>query len=297
MYYTVAVGRKTGVFLSWGLTSPAVVEYPGAIFRKWGTLQDAVHHLHQHGIESINVHTVEGTMSLAEYSARMPVTNDEYFSVVIGKKRGVFTNWLMCHASVTDYPGAIYRKWNTLSDATQHLNKYGMGNEEILVHTYDDPIPLTEYCLRNDACLPQEADYENNAVFDIKNGLYVEVKRTDDGIGVDIHQRDWESGARRSNSILLSEAQWNALLLHEHNLFGTFQKVKLGEPVSTSYCLGEGVFASVNHPYRVFHIRRWLLIDDQMVPSREEGIALRALEWIHIMNIIPLITRAIVALR
>ena len=169
MYYSVTKGRQIGVFLTWALASPAVLEYPGAVVRKWKILQDAVKHLKTCGIDNIDVHTPEGTVPLATYCEQRP-TSDVFYSIANGRKPGVFLNWSQCHSSITDYPGAIYRKWKTLEEATQHLNRHGLANCEIDIHTSAGTMLLHEYCEQNVICLPTEVDYEPQTLFDLRNG-------------------------------------------------------------------------------------------------------------------------------
>jgi len=296
MFYSVPVGRKTGVFFTWGLARSAVLKYPGAIFRKWKTLREAVQHLNEHGIDNDNtdVHTPKGIMSLAAYCEQPPSSGDAFYSVVIGERTGVFTSWSLCRPSIFEFPGALFHKWETLTEATQYLNKYGIGNHEIEIHTTDGKKILHEYCEQKDICLPEEASYEHLTVFNMSNGLFVEIKTFSDGIGVDIHQRDWETGARKDKGIVLNLGQWHMLLTLVPRLNELFHKVKMGESLSVSHCLGESVFVSIHSPYHVFNIRHWLRHEDgHLSPNRLEGITLREREWEHLMNIRPLIANAI----
>ena len=148
MFYSVAVGRRTGVFLTWALVSPAVVEYPGVVIREWVTLREAVQHLNTCGIVNPDVHTPEGTMSLVAYYEQRGSGN-AFYSVVIGRRAGVFLSWTLCYPVIFEFPETIYCKWKTLAEATQHLNRHGIENHEIEVHMPDGIVRLHEYCEQN----------------------------------------------------------------------------------------------------------------------------------------------------
>ena len=79
-FYSVAVGRKTGIFLNWSDCAESVKDYSGAIFHKWGELREATQHLNTYGFKQeesayhvvkhgiMTVHTADGkTMSVRDY--------------------------------------------------------------------------------------------------------------------------------------------------------------------------------------------------------------------------------------
>lgn len=98
-----------------------------------------------------------------------------FYSAAIGRKTGVFLDWMDCAESVQNYSGAIFRKWKMLREATQHLNKHGIRNDAICVHTSTGPIPLEEYCQSQSILLPEEVEHERRTLFRIGWGLFVEI--------------------------------------------------------------------------------------------------------------------------
>ena len=69
MYYTATTGRTVGIFIHWTDCYDSVRDYAGGWFRTWGTLDQAVQHLNQHGIKhpAIYVHATETATLLSEY--------------------------------------------------------------------------------------------------------------------------------------------------------------------------------------------------------------------------------------
>ena len=289
MYYAVYSGENTGVFLSWDLVITTTLMSPQKV-RKFKTIREAVHSLNEHGFENIRVHTKEGVMSLDTFYERCGTT-DAFYSVVIGRLPGIFVKWSNCRESVFEFPGAFYRKWTTIADAAQHLNKNGLRNSDIEVHTPAGTMLLREYCEKNNISIPDAQLYEHQNLFNLGCGLFAEIKSTKTGVEIDIHQRSWETKERK-NGIVLTEGQLYTLLAHESNLCRTFHKVKKRDPISVSYPLGNNVFASISYPHRVLHIRRWFITEDDKL-CWTDGITLRECEWNHLVNIKSLILQAI----
>ena len=184
----------------------------------------------------------------------------QYYSVVIGRTLGVYLTWEMCNRAIHLYPGALYHKWDTLSDATVHLNKHGLEHAQITVyHTAAVILPLDLYCEANDLCVDVTADGN-------------------------LHFHHYEKG------ITITPEQWFTLKSSDIEISQSFHKVKAGEPVRFSQCLCGDVFATMNAPYRVCNIRRW---HNKHTPSRLEGVALREHQWRHLANIKTLLDHAI----
>lgn len=55
-----------------------------------------------------------------------------FYAVAVGIKRGIYTNWSDCKANVENFNGAIYKKFDTLAEATKFLDDY---NNNLYVYT------------------------------------------------------------------------------------------------------------------------------------------------------------------
>lgn len=49
----------------------------------------------------------------------------KHYAVRIGRKVGIFDNWAECEAQVKGYPGAIYKSFSSIQDATEFIGKSG----------------------------------------------------------------------------------------------------------------------------------------------------------------------------
>jgi hypothetical protein len=69
MYFSVAIGRQTGVFLRWQTYYESVRGYIGAVDRKSDTLGEATRHLNQWGVKhsTIYIRTEDTSTPLDEY--------------------------------------------------------------------------------------------------------------------------------------------------------------------------------------------------------------------------------------
>ena len=47
----------------------------------------------------------------------------KYYAVLVGKTKGVFTNWDECKKQIHGYPGALYKSFLTLREAEQYLTQ------------------------------------------------------------------------------------------------------------------------------------------------------------------------------
>jgi hypothetical protein len=201
---------------------------------------------------------------------------------------------------VTDYPGAVFRKWETLREATHHLNRHGLRHDYIDVHTAEGTTPLREYCEQHALLIPAEEGYEHATLFNLRNGLFAEIHKNDNATYIDLHQRNFDTGLRSDKGLMLTWNQWLALTTLAPHLEDTFVKLKAGEPIHLSECLGDGIYVSLDTPYPVFNIRRWYhdagtpkadgtgITPGTLKPGRE-GITLREHEWSHLINISHLI--------
>ena len=190
-----------------------------------------------------------------------------FYSAAVGRKTGVFSSWALCSQAVTDYPGAVFRKWETLREATQHLNRYSHQHDYIDVHTTEGTKSLREYCKQQSLLVPKN----NGTVY------------------IDLHQRDFDTGKRTEKGLLLTWDQWLALTTVASHLEDTFVRLKAGEPIHLSEPLGDEVYVSIDTPYPVFNIRRWYKDSDGTLKPGREGITLRETEWSHLLNISHLI--------
>ena len=296
MFYSVAVGRKVGIFLNWHDCAESVKDYGCAIFRKFKKLSQAVNYLNEHRIVFINVYTTDDTMGLDVYR-RHCATSEVYYAIAIGRKTGVFLSWRpQCRESVCDYPGALYRKMPSLAEATQFLNRHGVENSIIEVHTSDDTLSMCEHCERNNVDVPVEVDYVHNNLFKLKNGFFAEVKRVGyGGVGVDIHQRHWKTGEREGRGVVLTSFDWKSLLNVAPRLKNTLQKIKRGEPETIGHDIGGfglgGPYVGVSND--VINIGYGDFIGMTFTPDSTRCITLHECEWEHLMNIRPLIEHAI----
>lgn len=208
-----------------------------------------------------------------------------FYSVPVGRKSGIFLNWTDCERSVDDFAGAIFRRWSSLPEATEHMNSHGVTHESISIHTCDGTQTLLAYCEEQGIAPPSEIGYKRREEFYLGHGLFVKV---DKNSGVDIFQKDYESQERK-NGMFLSYDDWVAFMRLADVMLTGLRKVKTGGEVKLFEHLSKSIYLSVGSPYPVLHIRKWFEKKGQMHPKKE-GITLRECELEHIMNINSLIT-------
>ena len=213
-----------------------------------------------------------------------------FYAVSIGRRAGIFLLWQECEAVVSAYSGAVYRKCESLREATQYMNSCGYRHDDILIHTSAKSLSLDQYCLQNILLTPAEIGYSLCNLFDLGNGLQVEACYFRGEPRIDI--RVWDSGKRTKKGISLTLSQWVDLLTVGAKLDADLERVKAGEDVHSSYHLDQGVFATIDSPYRVFHIRRWYQQSDEWKPGRQ-GITVREREWRHLLDLEKHIIRAL----
>lgn len=218
---------------------------------------------------------------------------ERYYSVVVGRQPGLHLDWVSCNTSVQDYLGAVFRKWPTLHDATKHLNSHGIPHADILVHSGSQQgsqtSTLAEYCHEHAIPLPAESPYEQQTLFNLLAGLFAEICTLRGEACIDIHQRDWETQARKGKGLVLTRGQWFILKTIAPRLEDALEKVRGGAAFKTSEHLGDDIYATVAAPYKVINIRRWYEDDSGALKPSFDGITIRWCEWLHLLNIAPLI--------
>jgi hypothetical protein len=217
-----------------------------------------------------------------------------FYSVAAGRTRGcVYTNWGMCSDAVGDYPGAVFRKWEHIHEATQHLNRFGFINDNIIVYTTDGELTLEDFCTQ--FCLgpvPDDVPYIPCMTFDLRGGLCIEVCKYADGVYLDIYQKDWETGQRSKKWIALNIQQWDTVKTLAPHAEECMIKLLDGEPIHMKEPLGSNIFLSVDTPYKVFNIRLWEQRRGKGLRPTTTGVTLRSCEWERLMNIKHFIDRA-----
>ncbi len=207
-----------------------------------------------------------------------------FYSVANGRSVGVFTSWSLCNEAVGDYPGAVFRKWETLKEAVQHLNRHGIQNDAINVRTDEELVPLLGYCGQLAIPVPAGVPYAHQKLFKLGGGTFVGIGRTDDVIHMDLHHRDYITGLPKGNVLTLGWDQWIVLLSLQQILEDSFARLKIGEPIHVSECLGNGAYVSIDTPYPIFNIRHWYTHNGLSKPTRR-GITLHQNQWSNLINI------------
>ena len=196
-----------------------------------------------------------------------------FYSVAVGRKVGIFLNWDDCAKYVKDYGCAIFRNCTELSEATFHLNTFGIKHNSIVVYTTAVGQNLDDYCQDCNIHVPAETCYQHVREFDIGRGLFIDVGSD----FVDINRKDWNT-KERENGIFLFFGDWTRFLaLAINQLFADLDRVKNNELVKTSYHLVDDVYVTVESPYPVINIRHWSEKDGVLMPTKN-GIAIRGHE-------------------
>jgi hypothetical protein len=220
---------------------------------------------------------------VVECSFYIQKSNMAVYAVIVGRRAGVYLQREDCEAVVDCYSGAVHHKWQTLREATQCMNKAGYRHDEIIIHSGVASIPLAQYCDRQLQLVPAEVSCEHRSLFDLGRGLHVEACLYQGTQRIDVRVWD-DEGKRTKRGISLTIEQWVALLEDADKLDADLDRVKSGEGLHSSYCLGESVFVSITSPYRVLHIRRWYTDNGELKPGRQ-GITLRIPEWRHLVDL------------
>jgi hypothetical protein len=200
-----------------------------------------------------------------------------FYAFTVGHPVGIYIDWSDCVDVIVDNEGATYHKtWQTLEEATQHMNKTGYQHDEILIHTGTESISLPEYCRRNSLLVPVEVGHKYLKLFDLDHGLH---------LGVCLYR-----GTAHMNlsigeeKMRLNQNQWRKLLSLVSKLTRDLGKVKAGESLHSSYNLGDSVFITITSPNREFHI--------QFHNAETPGITIREPEWLDILHLKNHLSRA-----
>ena len=203
-----------------------------------------------------------------------------FYSVANGRTTGVFASWDLYTESVNGYQGAVWYYWKTLEEATQHLNRHGIQNHDINVHTDEKLIPLLKYCDQETLLVPTEVPYEHQKQFSLGGRDFVRIGKTNDGVHLDIHCLNFMNGL--PSVLTLGWDQWIVLLSLQQTLKNSFARLKVGDPIHISESLGGGYYVSINTPYILFNIRQWY---DGVTRPMLLGLTFRENQWSHLMNI------------
>lgn len=215
-----------------------------------------------------------------------------FYSVPIGRRAGIYLRWQDCEAATSAYSGAVFQKWQTLREATQHMNKCGYTHDDILVHMDEGSLTLHEYCNKRVLLVPCEVPYTPTTLFDLGHDLHIEACCFRGEPRIDI--RMWESDKRTKKGISLTPTQWDSFHDLTERLEADLKMMKAGLDVHKFYSLGLGdaIFVSMDSPYRVIHIRRWYQQDGEWKPGRK-GITLREREWRQLLDLKEHLTRSL----
>ena len=47
-----------------------------------------------------------------------------FYAVAVGRKNGIFTNWNECKVNIDDFKGAVYKKFETIEEASEFIEDY-----------------------------------------------------------------------------------------------------------------------------------------------------------------------------
>ncbi len=208
-----------------------------------------------------------------------------FYAVTIGRRAGVYLLRSDCEAAVDEYSGAAFKAHENLGDATAHMNRAGYSHSEILIHTDMVSLPLQDYCYRQMIQMPSELTPEQCNLFDLGHGLRVEACVYKGENRIDIRQWDEETQKRTTRGISITTEQWLELLKMTDQLNVDMQRVKGGKDICKAYELPGSVYATIQSPYRVYHIRKWYRdANNELKPGRQ-GITLREPEWQHLHDL------------
>ncbi len=208
-----------------------------------------------------------------------------FYAVTIGRRAGIYLHWDECKAVVDKYSGAVFKKHPKLHEATEYMNRTGYCHSDILVHADMVSLPLRDYCYRQMIQVPFEVAALPCNLFDLGRGLRVEACAFNDEDRIDIRQWDEETNKRTLRGISLTLQQWDELMKISEDLYADLQGVKADKNIQASYELPGSVFATIQSPYRVYHIRRWYCDANNELKPGKQGITLREKEWQHLLDL------------
>ncbi len=211
-----------------------------------------------------------------------------YYSVASGRSTGIYTVWAHCSEAVKDFPGAVFRKWESLREATQHLNRYGIRSDDIVVREDEASSYLLQYCQDNGLLFPSEVPYDHQTLFKLGGGVHVGIGVNNGVVQVQLNRRDFNTGLDKGdagNTLLLDWDCWTSLLQHQQSLEDCFVKLKRGEDVHVTASIGRGHYVSVDSPYPVFNIRLWYNVSPDVEKPTRWGITLSEKQWSNLTNL------------
>lgn len=130
-YYAVKVGRKIGIFKTWGECQCQVSEYPNAKFKGFATLTEAKAYMGNEVIKK-NKNCKEKKTKKETYrfdSKKFSSETKGYYVVRKGNEIGIFNTWSECEEKVKGYSGADYKKVIGKTQALKYLEE---GNIKIV---------------------------------------------------------------------------------------------------------------------------------------------------------------------
>lgn len=213
-----------------------------------------------------------------------------WFAVTVGRKHGLFTDAVQYHDATADYPGAMSCRWDTLDDAVSYL--YSNGLRDLFIHNppYDSE-RLLKYCKRNGLSMPKKVAYSGKTKFEVCPGCSIQVFQAfqSDEPHIMLKQKDFCTG--RAVVINLESGDWRTLQCLAPQFKEAMSKVKAGESLYTSQCIGNCIFLTIQSPIQGYDIRRWFMQGDEFKPSIR-SILLKEWEFEHLINIAHLVTAA-----
>jgi hypothetical protein len=104
--------------------------------------------------------------------------HQQFYAVVAGKRRGIYTDWDLCSASVKYYPEAKYQKFNSLELAVSWME---VG--DIFVYTKDGAYTVEQFA----SLLPEEfhsaTSCQREEIEELKKELHIQKDRSQSEIG------------------------------------------------------------------------------------------------------------------
>ena len=145
---------------------------------------------------------------------------DKYYVVKKGNKPGIYTSWLECKQSINHYKGSVYKKFNSLTDATAYFNNNNITN-----------INMSE------TCQSPSIKKNNNTMSEI-------VKISDDDMNKIIAMSNTINSAEYSQNINYNVNCWTCI---ENDIYiftdGSSRKMNKSNNLNTENCnSGMGIY-------------------------------------------------------
>ncbi|KKY30641.1 putative ribonuclease h [Diaporthe ampelina] len=154
-WYAVLKGMQPGLYRSWDECKTQVDRYPGAIYMGFFSREEAINWIRSCGGDAVDTEdeqepaatapaqltvtrtplatrSINGLPSLPPSSAMSILSspasfNPAYYAVARGRQPGLYRTWDECRAQVDGFSDARYKKFKTLTEATEFLAVYGGG--------------------------------------------------------------------------------------------------------------------------------------------------------------------------